>query len=70
MDKTLIPVRLIARTAKSVPWELVSRYQMPFSRDIEGMDLSKKFRQLKLTLYDGKSDTKFHVSHVRQMMAL
>ncbi|GFY90652.1 MBOAT (membrane bound O-acyl transferase) family protein [Actinidia rufa] len=45
-------------------------FQTPFSREIEGMDPPEKFVPPKFTLYDGKSDPRSHVSHVRQMMAL
>ncbi|GFZ02352.1 hypothetical protein Acr_15g0009600 [Actinidia rufa] len=45
-------------------------FQTPFSREIEGMDPLKKFVPPRFTLYDGKSDHRSHVSHVRQMMAL
>ncbi|GFS29078.1 hypothetical protein Acr_00g0005240 [Actinidia rufa] len=45
-------------------------FQTPFSQEIEGMDTSKKFVPPRFTLYDGKSDPRSHVSHVRQIMAL
>ncbi|GFZ15658.1 hypothetical protein Acr_25g0000670 [Actinidia rufa] len=45
-------------------------FQTPFSREIEGMDPPEKFVPPRFTLYDGKSDPRSHVSHVRQMMAL
>ncbi|PSS21414.1 Mediator of RNA polymerase II transcription subunit 13-like [Actinidia chinensis var. chinensis] len=45
-------------------------FQTPFSREIEGMDPLEKFVPPRFTLYDGKSDPRSHVSHVRQMMAL
>ncbi|GFY91124.1 hypothetical protein Acr_07g0013200 [Actinidia rufa] len=38
--------------------------------EIEGMDPLEKFVPPRFTLYDGKSDPRSHVSHVRQMMAL
>ena len=65
LDRTVIPSRSIAYTAKSIP-----RYQMSFSRDIEGMDPPEKFTPPKFTLYDGKLDPRLHVSHVKQMVAL
>ena len=43
---------------------------MPFSQDIEGMDPSEKFTLPRFTLYDGKSDSRSHVNHFKQMMAL
>ena len=46
------------------------RYQTPFSLEIEELDPLKKFTPLKFTFYDGKSDLRSHISHVRQMMAL
>ncbi|XP_057489425.1 uncharacterized protein LOC130775292 [Actinidia eriantha] len=46
------------------------KYQTPFSREIEVMDPPKKFVPPRFTLYDGKSDPRSHVSHVRQRMAL
>ncbi|GFZ21894.1 hypothetical protein Acr_29g0010560 [Actinidia rufa] len=45
-------------------------FQTPFSQEIEGMDPPEKFVPPRFTLYDGKSDPRSHVSHVRQMMAL
>ncbi|GFY85297.1 hypothetical protein Acr_04g0000350 [Actinidia rufa] len=45
-------------------------FQTPFSREIEGMDPPEKFVPPRFTLYDGKSDPRSHVSHVRQMMTL
>ena len=50
--------------------EAVLRSQMPISQDIEGMNPPEKFILLRFTLYDKKSDSRSHVSHVRQMMAL
>ncbi|GFZ15618.1 hypothetical protein Acr_25g0000270 [Actinidia rufa] len=45
-------------------------FQTPFSQEIEGMDPPEKFVPPRFTLYNGKSDPRSHVSHVRQMMAL
>ncbi|XP_057493157.1 uncharacterized protein LOC130778645 [Actinidia eriantha] len=45
-------------------------FQTPFSREIEEMDPSEKFVPPRFTLYDGKTDPRSHVSHVRQTMAL
>ncbi|GFS36134.1 hypothetical protein Acr_00g0044290 [Actinidia rufa] len=50
--------------------EAIPRYQTPFSRQIEGLDPPEKFTPLRFTLYDGKSDPRSHVSHVKQMIAL
>ena len=49
--------------------EVVPRYQTPFSQDIKGMNPPEKFMPQGFTLYDGKSDQRSHVSHVKQMMA-
>ncbi|GFZ14587.1 hypothetical protein Acr_24g0007770 [Actinidia rufa] len=46
------------------------RYQTPFSRDVEGIDLPEKFTPPRFTLYDEKSDPRSPINHVRQMMAL
>ncbi|GFY85504.1 hypothetical protein Acr_04g0002420 [Actinidia rufa] len=40
------------------------------SVEIEGMDPPEKFVPPKFILYNGKSDPRSHVSHMRQMMAL
>ena len=50
--------------------EPVLRYQMSFFQDIEGIDPPKKFKRPRFTLYDGKSDPRSHISHIRQMMVL
>ncbi|GFS37695.1 hypothetical protein Acr_00g0053490 [Actinidia rufa] len=65
-----VPTVSMARVAPNEPREAVPRYQTPFSQHIEGLDPSKKFTPSRFTLYDGKSDPRSHVSHVRQMMAL
>ncbi|GFY97528.1 hypothetical protein Acr_12g0000690 [Actinidia rufa] len=49
--------------------EAAPRYQTPFSQEIEGLDPPKKFTPPRFTLYDSKSDSRSHASHVRQMMA-
>ncbi|GFS46134.1 hypothetical protein Acr_00g0100320 [Actinidia rufa] len=50
--------------------EAIPRYQTPFSRRIEGLDPPEKFTLPRFTLYDGKSDPRSHMSHVRQMSSL
>ena len=45
-------------------------FRTPFGREIEEMDPPEKFVPPRFTLYDGKTDPRSHVSHVRQMMAL
>ncbi|GFS31847.1 hypothetical protein Acr_00g0019520 [Actinidia rufa] len=62
-DSTIHPLALMRRRADL-------KYQTPFSREIEAMDPPEKFVPPRFTLYDGKSDPRSHVSHVRQMMAL
>ncbi|XP_057506017.1 uncharacterized protein LOC130789309 [Actinidia eriantha] len=56
--------------ARSEKREAALRYQTLFSREIEGLNLPEKFTPPMFNLYDGKSDPKSYVSHVRQMMAL
>ena len=68
--KTIVPTRSVARATASVWKEPIRRYQTPFSQGIEGMDPPEKFTLPRFTLYDGKSDLRSHISHVRQMMAL
>ncbi|GFZ14630.1 hypothetical protein Acr_24g0008200 [Actinidia rufa] len=68
--KTIIPARSVACTAVSVQKEPILKYHTPFSQEIEGIDSPKKLVPPRFTLYDGKSDPRSHVSHVRQMMAL
>ena len=70
LGKDVIPSGSATRTTKSVPRELIPRYQTPFSRDIKGMDSLKIFTPLRFTLYDGKLGPRSHISHARQMMAL
>ena len=52
-----------------MPREPISRYQTPFFKDIEEMDPPDKSTLSRFKLYDGKSDPRSHISHVRQMMA-
>ena len=66
----VIPASLAVRTTCSERNEASPRYQTPFSREIEGLDSLENFMPPRFTLYDGKSDLRSHVSHVRQMMAL
>ncbi|GFZ16889.1 myosin heavy chain-like protein [Actinidia rufa] len=68
--KHIIPAGSSTHTTRPVPREPIPRYQTPFSRDIEGMDPPGKFTPPRFTLYDGKSDPRSYISHVRQMMAL
>ncbi|GFY94866.1 hypothetical protein Acr_10g0002510 [Actinidia rufa] len=60
----------LARPAALVRRRVNLGFQTPFSREIEGMDPPEKFVPPRFTLYDGKSNPRSHVSHVRQMMAL
>ena len=69
--KIVIPIGFVVRTTRPLPRESTPRYQMPFSRGIEEIDLPKKLTPPTFTLlYDGKSDPRSHTSHVKQMMAL
>ena len=63
-DKVIISTESMACTTRTEPREPALRYQTPFSRDIEGMDLLEKFTTPRFTLYDGKSNPQ---SYVRQM---
>ncbi|GFS37725.1 hypothetical protein Acr_00g0053660 [Actinidia rufa] len=67
---SIIPVGSAARPVAFVRKGVNVGFQTPFSREIEEMDPPEKFVPPKFTLYDGKSDPRSHVSHVRQMMAL
>ncbi|GFZ14448.1 hypothetical protein Acr_24g0006380 [Actinidia rufa] len=66
--KNTIPEGSATRITRPVPKKPILSYQTPFSRDIEGMDLLEKFTPPRFTLYDGKLDSRSHISH--QMMAL
>ncbi|GFZ00158.1 hypothetical protein Acr_13g0015570 [Actinidia rufa] len=65
-----LPVGSAAHPVALVRKSMNDGFKTPFSREIEGMDPPEKFVPPKFTLYDGKSDPRSHVSHVRQMMAL
>ncbi|GFZ19486.1 hypothetical protein Acr_28g0001910 [Actinidia rufa] len=66
----VIPEKSITQISSFVAKEQIRRYQTPFTPEIEGMDPLGKFTRPKLTLYDGKLDSRSHISHFRQMMAL
>ena len=42
----------------------------PFTRRVEGVELSQRFNQLAFTMYNGKTDPVKHVSHFNQRMAV
>ncbi|GFS40490.1 hypothetical protein Acr_00g0068850 [Actinidia rufa] len=65
-----LPVGSAAHPVALVRKSMNYGFKTPFSREIEGMDPPEKFVPPRFTLYDGKSDPRSHVSHVRQMMAL
>ncbi|GFZ00954.1 hypothetical protein Acr_14g0005890 [Actinidia rufa] len=65
-----LPVGSVAHPVALVRKSMNYGFKTPFSREIEGMDPPEKFVPPRFTLYDGKSDPRSHVSHVRQMMAL
>ncbi|PSR88326.1 DEAD-box ATP-dependent RNA helicase [Actinidia chinensis var. chinensis] len=65
-----VPTCLEIRTAHVKQREATPRYQTPFSQEIEGLDPSEKFMLPRFTLYDGKSNPRPHLSHIRKMMAL
>ncbi|GFS30010.1 hypothetical protein Acr_00g0009670 [Actinidia rufa] len=67
---SVIPVGSAARPVAFVRKGVNVGFQTPFSQEIEGMDPPEKFVPPRFPLYDGKSDPRSHVSHVRQMMAL
>ncbi|GFZ21626.1 hypothetical protein Acr_29g0007880 [Actinidia rufa] len=54
--KTIMPVESMAHLVVLIQRGSNQRYQTPFSREIEGMDLPEKFVPPRITLYDGKSD--------------
>ena len=60
--------RSVIQIVKSVPNEQIPRYLTPFSAEMR-MDPLKNFIPQKFTIYDEKSNSRSHVSHVRQMMA-
>ncbi|GFZ02308.1 hypothetical protein Acr_15g0009160 [Actinidia rufa] len=68
--RTVIPADSTVRPVVLVQRRTDLRYQTPFSHEIKVMDPLKKFVSPRFTLYDGKTDPRSHVSHVRQMMAL
>ncbi|XP_057463799.1 uncharacterized protein LOC130753627 [Actinidia eriantha] len=68
--RSVIPIESAAHPVALVQRGINPEFRTPFSREIEGLDPSKKFVPPRFTLYDGKSDPRSHVSHVRQMMAL
>ena len=68
--KTIIPVKSVTSTARFMLAALLPRYQTPFLPEIEEIDPLEKFKTPKFMLYDGKSNTRSHISHFRQMMAL
>ncbi|GFZ01188.1 hypothetical protein Acr_14g0008230 [Actinidia rufa] len=65
-----LPVGSVAHPVALVRKSMNYGFKTPFSQEIEGMDPPEKFVPPRFTLYDGKSDPRSHVSHVRQMMAL
>ena len=42
----------------------------PFTRNIEGASLPRRFHQPTFTIYNGRTDPVEHVSHFNQMMAI
>ncbi|GFZ07044.1 hypothetical protein Acr_18g0012140 [Actinidia rufa] len=66
----VVPTGSMTRIARSKQREATSRYQTSFSREIKGLDPLEKFMPPRFPLYDGKSNPRSHVSHIRQMMAL
>ncbi|PSS08152.1 Topoisomerase [Actinidia chinensis var. chinensis] len=61
---------LVVQAAPNERREAIPRYHTSFSRQIKGLDPLEKFTPPRFVLYDGKSDPRSHVSHVRQMVAL
>ncbi|XP_057466148.1 uncharacterized protein LOC130755691 [Actinidia eriantha] len=68
--RSVIPVESAAHPPALIQRAINPEFHTPFSREIEGLDPLEKFVPPRFTLYDGKSDPRSHVSHVRQMMAL
>ncbi|XP_057506518.1 uncharacterized protein LOC130789705 [Actinidia eriantha] len=68
--RSVIPVESAVHPLALVRRGVNPEFRTPFSREIEGLDPPEKFVPPRFTLYDGKSDPRSHVSHVRQMMAL
>ncbi|XP_057478211.1 uncharacterized protein LOC130765726 [Actinidia eriantha] len=68
--RSAIPVESAVHPLALVRRGVNPEFRTPFSQEIEGLDPPEKFVPPRFTLYDGKSDPRSHVSHVRQMMAL
>ena len=68
--RSAAPVGSGARQVVPIRRKVDPVFRTPFSREIEEMDPPEKFVPPRFTLYDGKTDPRSHVSHVRQMMAL
>ena len=64
-SKVIVPAGITTCTTRSKLREAASRYQTPLSQDIEGMDPPKILILPRFMLYNGKSDPRSHVSHVR-----
>ncbi|GFY85714.1 hypothetical protein Acr_04g0004520 [Actinidia rufa] len=68
--RTVMQVESSARPIALIQRGSNLKDQTPFSWEIKGMEPSEKFVPPRFTLYDGKSDPRSHVSHVKQTMAL
>ena len=64
-SKVIVPAGIVTCTTRSKLREAAPRHQTPLSQDIEGMDPPKIFIPQRFMLYNGKSDPRSHVSHVR-----
>ena len=53
-------------TARNEQMEVAPRYHTSSSQEFKGLNPPKKFIPPRFSLYDGKSDPRFHISHVRQ----
>ncbi|XP_057461870.1 uncharacterized protein LOC130752096 [Actinidia eriantha] len=68
--RSVIPVESVVHPVALIRRGINPEFRTPFSREIEGLDPPEKFVPPRFTLYDGKSDPRSHVSHVRQIIAL